>query len=117
MSNVAEFIETRKSVEALVKQVVLTVQNKTVHESKKHLNEANRQLETLKTMVDNDVQVIVVNRLTRQLTSLGTKVEGMIAKLPKGKSPRKKRPEAEKLNVPVRPESGEAPEIVVFERP
>ena len=82
MSNVAEFIEIRKSIEALASQIAVCVGQKAVQDSKRHLDDANRQLEVLKPMVDNDVQVIVAGRLSRQLTGLGTKVEKMVAKLP-----------------------------------
>ena len=113
MSNVAEFIEIRKSIETLASQITLCVEQKAVQESKRHLDEANRQLEVLKPMVDNDVQVIVAGRLSRQLTGLGTKVEKMAAKLPA----RKRLAGRKKLEKPVRPDNAEEPEIVVYERP
>jgi len=117
MSNVAEFIEIRKSIETLASQITLNVAQKAVHESKQYLDEANRQLEVLKPMVDNDVQVIVAGRLTRQLAGLGTKVEKMVAKLP-AKKRLAGRPTVVKLEKPVkRPENTEDPEITVFERP
>lgn len=112
MSNVAEFIEIRKSIETLASQITLCVEQKAVQESKRHLDEANRQLEVLKPMVDNDVQVIVAGRLSRQLTGLGTKVEKMAAKLPA-----RKRLAGKKLEKTVRPDNAEEPEIVVYERP
>ena len=87
MHSVAEFIETRKSIETLTRQIILSAENNAVQKSKQDLDEANRQLEILRTMVANDVQVIVVNRLTRQLTTLGTKVETKVAK----KKPAKKK--------------------------
>jgi len=82
MTSVAEFIKARESIEALVKRIILLVENKDVLDSKKHLDEANTQLDVLRTMVSNNVQVIVVERLTRQLGSLGIKVETMLAKMP-----------------------------------
>jgi hypothetical protein len=122
MSNVAEFIEIRKSIETLASQITACVAQKAVQESKRHLDEANRQLEVLKPMVDNDVQVIVAGRLTRQLTGLGTKVEKMVAKLPVRKRPAGKLPTAKSaagknLEKPARPDNTEGPEITVFERP
>lgn len=82
MTSVAEFIKARESIEALVKRIILLVENKDVLDSKEHLDEANTQLDVLRTMVSNNVQVIVVERLTRQLGSLGIKVETMLAKMP-----------------------------------
>ena len=116
MSSVAEFIEIRKSIETLASQITLCVEQKAVQESKQHLDEANRQLEVLKPMVDNDVQVIVAGRLSRQLTGLGTKVETMVAKLPARKRAAGKLPAGKKLERPVRPGNVEEPEIVVYER-
>ncbi|MBA4417629.1 MAG: hypothetical protein C0392_06935 [Syntrophus sp. (in: bacteria)] len=91
MHSVAEFIETRKCIETLTRQIILSAENNAVQKSKQDLDEANRQLEILRTMVANDVQVIVVDRLTRQLTSLGTKVETKVAK----KKPVKKKSKTE----------------------
>ena len=82
MTSVAEFIKARESIEALVKRIILLVENKDVLDSKEHLDEANTQLDVLRTMVSNNVQVIVVERLTKQLGSLGIKVETMLAKMP-----------------------------------
>ena len=82
MSSVAEFIKSREHIEALATKISLLAERKAAPESKQRLDEANRHLETLKTMVANDVQVIVVDRLTRQLTGLGTKVDAMLAKMP-----------------------------------
>ncbi|MCX5816737.1 MAG: hypothetical protein NTX75_10950 [Proteobacteria bacterium] len=112
MSNVAEFIEVRKSIETLARQITLCVEQHIVQDSGQHLDEANRQLEVLKTMVANDVQVIAAGRLSRQLTGLGTKIKTMTAK-----SPTVKRTAVKKLKTPVRPGNGEEPVIVVFERP
>lgn len=117
MSSVAEFIEIRKSIETLASQITLCVEQKAVQESKRNLDEANRQLEVLKPMVDNDVQVIVAGRLSRQLRGLGTKVEKMVAKLPARKRLAGKLPAGKKLERSVRPNINEEPEIVVYERP
>jgi hypothetical protein len=117
MSNVAEFIEIRKSIEALASQITLCVQQKAIQESKRHLEAANRQLEILVPMVDNDVQVIVAGRLSRQLVALGTKIESLTAKLPARKRPTAKSPAEKKLERPGRPANDEEPQITVFERP
>jgi len=82
MSSVAEFIELRESIEALAGQIVLSVKDKAVEVSKQRLDEANQKLEMLKTMVNTDVQVIVAERLTRQLSGLEAKVETLAAKKP-----------------------------------
>lgn len=80
MSTVAEFIKTRERIEALATKIIVLTERKAAPESKQRLDEANKHLDTLRTMVANDVQVIVVERLTRQLTGLGTKVESLLAK-------------------------------------
>ncbi|MEI6155072.1 MAG: hypothetical protein WCQ90_13405 [Deltaproteobacteria bacterium] len=112
MSNVAEFIEVRMSIETLARQITLCVEKNIAQDSGQYLDEANRQLEVLKTMVANDVQVIVAGRLSRQLTGLGTKIKTMKVKLPTAK-----RTAAKKLETPVRPGNGEEPVIMVYERP
>jgi hypothetical protein len=116
MSNVAEFIEIRKSIEALASQVALDIEQKAVQESKRHLDEANRQLEVLMPMVANDVQVIVAGRRSRQLADLRAKIERMAAKLPARKTPARKLSAGKKPKWPVRRENTEEPEITVFER-
>ncbi len=80
MTNVAEFIEIRQRIELLAKQIALSAERKTVVQSKHSLDEANQLLAKLTAMADNDVQEIAVGRLTRLLTSLGTKVESLTAK-------------------------------------
>ncbi len=117
MSNVAEFIEIRKSIEALAGKITLCIEQKAVQESKHHFDEASRQLEVLTQMVDNDVQVIVAGRLTRQLTDLRAKIDRMAAKLPARKRLVRKLPVGKKLEERVRRENAEEPEITVFERP
>jgi len=82
MSSVAEFIELRESIEALAGQIVLSVKDKAVEDSKQGLDEANQKLKVLKTMVKTDVQVIVAERLTRQLMGLEAKIETLAAKKP-----------------------------------
>lgn len=110
MSTVAEFIELRKSIETLAMQIALCIEQKAVQDSRQHLDEANRQLEVLKAMVANDVQVIVAGRLSRQLAGLGTKMEKMAAK-----APIRKRSAGKKLETPVKPQIEETSQIVVFE--
>jgi len=112
MSNVAEFIEARKSIEALAMKIALCVEQHAAQDSRRHLDEANRQLEILKTMVANDVQVIVATRLSRQLAAFGVKID----KMPVKSSTRKKAAN-KKVTTPVRPEIEEVPHLVVFERP
>lgn len=93
MASVAEFIELRESIEALAGQIVLFVRDKAVQDSKQCLEEANQKLEVLKSMVVNDVQVIVADRLSRQLAGLSEKVEALAAKKPAKKAvTRKKQP-------------------------
>ncbi len=99
MSSIAEFIEARESIEKLAAQITIFVERKAVNDSRKHLDEANRQLVILKTMVANDTQVIVDTRLSRQLAGLGTKVEKMEAKMPVRKTAaKKKQPKAAKVS-------------------
>jgi len=117
MSNVAEFIEIRKSIEALAGKITLCIEQKAAQESKQHLDEASRQLEILLPMVTNDVQVIVAGRLTRQLAALRAKIERMAAKMPAKKRPARKMSAGKKLEEWVRRENTEEPEIKVFERP
>jgi hypothetical protein len=85
MSNVAEFIETRLQIESLVQQIALSAERKAIPQSKQRLDEAARLLETLKAMADNDVQESAVERLTRALAGLGTKVEKLTRKKPVSK--------------------------------
>jgi hypothetical protein len=89
--SIAEFIELRESIEALAGQITILVKDKNVEDSQKHLEEANHKLDALKAMVATDVQVIVAERLTRQLTGLSEKVETMAAKNPSEKPPQEKK--------------------------
>jgi hypothetical protein len=112
MSNIAEFIEVRKGIETLAVKIVMCIEQNEIQDSRQHLDEANRHLELLKTMVDNDVQVIAAGRLTRHLADLGTKIAKM------GSKPLSvKRAAVKKLKAPLRPERKEEPVIVVYERP
>jgi hypothetical protein len=91
MTSVAEFIELRESIETLAGQIVLSVKDKAVQDSKQRLDEANRKLEILKSMVETDVQVTVAERLSRQLTGLSAKIETMAARKPARRTTAKKR--------------------------
>ena len=82
MSTIAEFIEVRKSIETLAAQIIVFAERKAVQDSRQHLDKANQQLELLKTMVANDVQVIVASRLSKQLAGLEKSVEKIKAKTP-----------------------------------
>ena len=111
MSNIAEFIETRKNIETLAAQIAVCIKQNEIQDSKKHLDEANRQLELLKPMVDNDVQIIAVGRLTRHLADLGNK----IAKT--GTKPLiVKKAAVKKTKMPIKQEMKEEPVIKVYER-
>jgi hypothetical protein len=79
MTNVVEFIRIRQRIELLAKQITSTAEQKAADESNRRLQEASQLLVTLTAMANNDVQEIVIGRLTRQLASLGTKV-GSLAK-------------------------------------
>jgi hypothetical protein len=82
MTNVVEFIRIRQRIELLAKQIDFTTKQKAAAESSQRLDEASKLLVTLTAMANNDIQDIVIGRLTRQLASLGIKV---------GKLPIKKR--------------------------
>lgn len=82
MTNVVEFIRIRQRIELLAKQIDFTTKQKAAAESSQRLDEASKLLVTLTAMANNDIQHIVIGRLTRQLASLGIKV---------GKLPSKKR--------------------------
>ena len=111
MSNIAEFIETRKNIETLAAQIAMCIKQNEIQDSRQHLDEANRHLELLKTMVDNDVQVIVAGRLTRHLADLGNK----IAKT--GTKPLiVKKTVVKKTKTPFKKEMKEEPVIKVYER-
>ena len=117
MSSVEEFIEVRNRVESLARQINLCIEKNAVQDSKEHLEEAGTHLETLKTMVSNDVQVIVADRLTRQLTALGLKIAKMALKAPARRSAAKSKAAEKKVKMPAKTERKEEPEINIFERP
>ncbi|HEY3275531.1 MAG TPA: hypothetical protein VGJ94_02840 [Syntrophorhabdaceae bacterium] len=100
MTSVEEFIEARNSIESLAKQIILCAGRHALQDSRTHLDEAARQLEVLKSMVANDVQVVVAGRLSRQLAVLENEVQTMAAKAAKVPvkrvSTRKKTVKAEK---------------------
>jgi len=99
MASIAEFIEARESIEKLAAEITISVERKAVLDSRKHLDEANRQLGVLKTMVANDTQVIVDTRLSRQLAGFAAKIEKMEAKMPVRKTAaKKKQPKADKVS-------------------
>ena len=75
MTNVVEFIRIRQRIELLAKQIDFTTKQKAAAESSQRLDEASKLLVTLTAMANNDIQDIVIGRLTRQLASLGIKVE------------------------------------------
>jgi hypothetical protein len=90
MTNVVEFIRIRQRIELLAKQIDFTTKQKAAVESSQRLDEASKLLVTLTAMANNDIQDIVIGRLTRQLASLGIKV---------GKLPIKKRVAKKQLAV------------------
>ena len=92
MTSVEEFIAARISIETLAGKIARSVEDKVMGDSRENLEEANRQLEVLKTMVANEVQVIVAGRLSRLLAELGAKVGTMSAKTVTKKTAAKKAP-------------------------
>jgi hypothetical protein len=80
MTNVVEFIRIRQRIELLAKQIATTTEHKAAAESSQRLDEASKLLVTLTAMANNDVQDIVIGRLTRQLASLGIKVGALASK-------------------------------------
>ncbi len=113
MTTIEEFIKAREAIEKLAAQIIVFVERKSVKESRKYLDDANRQLEGLKAMVANDVQVNVISRLTAQLDGLGVKIVRMETKAPARRRLAKEKPETPAA--PVKPAITEASEIVVFE--
>ncbi len=90
MNNVAEFITIREQIESHANDVSKLLGQGTVAEAKPMLDRATDLLTKLTTMVENDIQVIVVGRLTRLLNTLRSKVTSMEKK--KGTT-RKSRPQ------------------------
>lgn len=80
MSNVAKFIEIRQRIELLAEHIVVSGERKVMLESSQKLDKAKKLLAELTDMADNDVQEVVVERLTGLLARLGTKVEASVAK-------------------------------------
>jgi hypothetical protein len=78
MTNVVEFIRIRQRIELLAKQIAVSTELKAAAESR--LDEASQLLVTLTAMANNDIQDIVIGRLTRQLAGLGTKVGALAVK-------------------------------------
>lgn len=74
MANAVEFITIRQRIELLAKQIDSTTEEKAAAESNHRLDEASKLLVTLAAMARNDRQEIAIERLTRQLADLGTKV-------------------------------------------
>lgn len=88
MVRVVEFIRIRQRVELLAKQIETTTAQKAAAESSFRLEEATKLLVALAAMAENDVQEIVIRRLTRQLVGLGVKVRALSEK----KRAKKKQP-------------------------
>ena len=65
MTNVVEFIRIRQRIELLAKQIDFTTKQKAAAESTQRLDEASKLLVTLTAMANNDIQDIVIGRLTR----------------------------------------------------
>ncbi len=80
MANVVEFIRIRQRIELLTKQIEYTTALKAAAESNQRFDEATKLLVTLAAMASNDVQEIVIRRLTRQLVGLGIKVRKLKGK-------------------------------------
>lgn len=74
MNNVAEFIKIRVEIESYAKELSALLEQKMMPQSRLMLDRATVLLAELAKMVDNDVQVRAVTRLTGLLNGLGTKV-------------------------------------------
>jgi hypothetical protein len=88
MGTIQEFISIREQIESLAKEIPLLVERKTMPQPKVKLDEAAQLLVQLTSMVDNDVQVVAVGRLTRLLGTLRIKVEALESKRKTVKKPR-----------------------------
>lgn len=87
MNDVAEFIRIREQIESHAKDISKLLEQSTVVAAPKVLlDQASGLLAQLTAMVDNDIQVTAVGRLTRLLGTLNTKV----ASMEKKKRPTKK---------------------------
>jgi hypothetical protein len=80
MNNVAEFIAIRQRIESFAKEIATLIERKTLPQSKLKLDEATELLVKLRSIADNDVQETAVDRLTRLLANLGTKVVALTPK-------------------------------------
>ncbi len=80
MTSVREFVAVRESIETLAGKITVLVERKAMQDSRQYLAQANERLEVLKTMVANTVQGNAANRLSRQLTGLGIRVEALTTK-------------------------------------
>lgn len=74
MDNVPEFIKIREQIESHAKELSALLDRKTMPQSRLMFDQATVLLAELAKMVDNDVQVRAVARLTGLLNSLGAKV-------------------------------------------
>jgi predicted nucleic acid-binding protein len=74
------FIEIRQHIESLAEHITVSGGQKVISESSQKLNEATKLLAKLTDMADNDVQEVVVERLTGLLARLETKVEALTTK-------------------------------------
>jgi len=116
MSNVEEFINIRKTIEALITQITADLKQDGPR-SRERLADAGRRLKELTAMVSNDVQATAVDRLTRQLGSLDARIEGAAAKKSPGRKSSVRKTAEKKMESPPRPAVEEEPVIVIFERP
>lgn len=87
MNNVAEFIRIREQIESHAKEITALLAQNIMPQSKTMLDDAAGLLVQLTDMVDNDVQVTAVGRLTWLLDSLRAKVGAAEAKRPARKKP------------------------------
>jgi hypothetical protein len=88
MNDVAEFIRIREQIEAQTSDISRLLGEGRVAEPKVMLDQAGGLLTQLAAMVDNDIQVTAVGRLTRLLDSLSTKVASLEKKKRPAKKPR-----------------------------
>lgn len=88
MNDVAEFIRIREQIESHAKDISDLLGKNIVAEPKVLLDQASELLAKLTTMVDNDIQVTAVSRLTRLLDSLRTKAISVEKKKQTGKKSR-----------------------------
>lgn len=77
MNNVAEFIRIREQIESHANNISKLLGQGTATGPKELLHQASGLLAQLAAMVDNDIQVTAVGRLTRLLGTLSTKVASM----------------------------------------